>query len=64
MTIYQCIQSLQYELRLLQDFSSSESDEEVFASFREAVTHIVEKRMQSERDFLDQLKRFDLSCLC
>ena len=64
MTIYQCIQSLQYELRLLQDFSSSESDEEVFASFREAVTGIVEKRMQSEREFLDQLKRFDLSSLC
>lgn len=36
-TIYQCIQSLQYELRLLQDFSANEGSEEVFASFRASV---------------------------
>lgn len=62
--IYQCIQSLQYELRLLQDFSANEGSEEVFASFRASVASIVEKRVRSEEEFLEQLKRFDPSPLC
>lgn len=63
-TIYQCIQSLQYELRLLQDFSANEGGEEVFASFRASVASIVEKRVRSEEEFLERLKRFDPSPLC
>ena len=63
-TIYQCIQSLQYELRLLQDFSANEGSEEVFASFRASVASIVEKRVRSEEEFLERLKRIDPSPLC
>ena len=62
--IYQCIQSLQYELRLLQDFSANEGSEEVFASFHASVASIVEKRVRSEEEFLERLKRFDPSPLC
>ena len=53
-----------YELRLLQDFSANEGSEEVFASFRASVASIVEKRVRSEEEFLERLKRFDPSPLC